>query len=433
MKMEETKSIPVVFAADDTYAPYLGVAIYSLIANTSKEYRYKIYILTRDLSEEHTQRILSMRRENVELEIVNITELMANVAYHKINHLSQATSFRLILEKLRTKCVCKDLEGYTKVLYLDTDMIIHHDVAELYQESVDGYVLAAVRGQMFVNIQKNVEENLKLRAGIRDYFNAGVLLINLPLFCDNDIGNKGLAMLSEKSYPCQDQDVLNILCQGKVKFLDWHWNVEWQHIVLKNVIPIVIDEVRKDSLEAVDNPYIIHYTGHIKPWERRGIGYPLAEYFWHYARQTVFYEEILARNLLQQPPAAGEVPSKTEPVLPDPVSFALPRDWDRFVFPWHLIAPGSRVVIRGGGVVGQVFVQQLQATQYAQVEAVCDRQAVPGLPVPCIRPQELSAVDCDAVVIALEKPSIAAEIRQELLQLGIPAGKIKYANPARMR
>ena len=45
-----TKEIPIFFATDDNYAPFLTVSLNSLLKNASKDYFYKIYVLTTNLN-----------------------------------------------------------------------------------------------------------------------------------------------------------------------------------------------------------------------------------------------------------------------------------------------------------------------------------------------------------------------------------------------
>ena len=47
------KEIPVFFAVDNRYIPFLGVALKSLIDNTSKENKYAIKILYTSVTEEN--------------------------------------------------------------------------------------------------------------------------------------------------------------------------------------------------------------------------------------------------------------------------------------------------------------------------------------------------------------------------------------------
>ena len=49
----EKKIIPLFFATDNNYIPFLAVALQSLLENASKDYFYKIYILTTNLKKEY--------------------------------------------------------------------------------------------------------------------------------------------------------------------------------------------------------------------------------------------------------------------------------------------------------------------------------------------------------------------------------------------
>lgn len=56
------QEIPIFFSTDDTYLPYLDVAIVSLIANASKQYQYRILVLNTGLSEEKIRKVKRSRR-----------------------------------------------------------------------------------------------------------------------------------------------------------------------------------------------------------------------------------------------------------------------------------------------------------------------------------------------------------------------------------
>ena len=43
--MNKKKLIPVFYASDENYMPYLGVALTSLKAHTNPDYTYKIHVL----------------------------------------------------------------------------------------------------------------------------------------------------------------------------------------------------------------------------------------------------------------------------------------------------------------------------------------------------------------------------------------------------
>ena len=54
---KELKEIPIFFAIDDQYTPFLAVALKSLIENANKDYKYLIKVLHTNVQEEHMKQI----------------------------------------------------------------------------------------------------------------------------------------------------------------------------------------------------------------------------------------------------------------------------------------------------------------------------------------------------------------------------------------
>ncbi|EPG8952730.1 glycosyltransferase family 8 protein, partial [Proteus mirabilis] len=76
-----------------------------------------------------------------------------------------------------------------------------------------------------------------------------VMLINTEEWKLNKILEKFLIKINESNYKYPDQDVLNILLENKILYLDGKYNR-------------FIENVRKN-----DNTTLIHYTGTPKPWK----------------------------------------------------------------------------------------------------------------------------------------------------------------------
>lgn len=108
----------------------------------------------------------------------------------------------------------------------------------------------------------------------------------------------------------------------------------------------------------------------------------------------------------------------------------------RFEFPWREVPEGCRLVIYGGGVVGKTFLAQVLPKGTVDVLAVCDRNpsgtGIRSLPVITLAQLgRLQKDSYDMVLVANEREDIADDIIDDLLQEGIPSGKIKWHDPAK--
>ena len=83
--LKRSRVIPVFFAADDGYVPYLSVSLKSLIDNTTGKYRYKIHILHTDISAAHQAQLKRMETPNCRLVFVDVSEEMAKIAKKNIH------------------------------------------------------------------------------------------------------------------------------------------------------------------------------------------------------------------------------------------------------------------------------------------------------------------------------------------------------------
>ena len=77
--MNKDNEIPICFATDDNYVPFLAVAIASLLDNASKDNFYRIYVLTSHLSQENMDSILKMATENSSIEFIQLSKELDKV------------------------------------------------------------------------------------------------------------------------------------------------------------------------------------------------------------------------------------------------------------------------------------------------------------------------------------------------------------------
>ena len=172
---KNSKVIPIFFAVDNGYIPFLAVSIQSLIDNSSIENNYVIKILYTNISEENRKKISKYERENVSIEFVDLNyyiEKVKNKLYTR-DYYSKTTYFRLFIPNLYPQ--------YDKALYLDSDIVILSDIADLYNEEMGDNLVAGVPDDVIQTIEV-FQEYVEKVVGVADYhnyFNAGILLMNL--------------------------------------------------------------------------------------------------------------------------------------------------------------------------------------------------------------------------------------------------------------
>ena len=124
--MNKLKEIPIFFTVDDKYAPFLGVAMQSLVDNASDENMYIINIMTTAMNEENRAKINKYERKNVKILYHDVTDLANNIKdkLYTRDYYSISTYFRLFIPNM--------FKQYDKALYLDSDIVILDDIANLY-------------------------------------------------------------------------------------------------------------------------------------------------------------------------------------------------------------------------------------------------------------------------------------------------------------
>lgn len=392
--------VPVVFAVNKGYLPYLGVALSSLIHHTSDEYNYELYIFHTTLSVYDKERLEGIQKSNITIHCVDVLEYTKHLNLYSSLHLSEESVYRILIPDV--------LPQYDKIIYLDSDLVILNDIARLFDHDLNGHVLGVVQDILFDDIVQHVSEDLLIQP--ETCFNAGVLLIDTKKFREEKIKEKAVRLLAEdkirekRKYIYLDQDVLNIACQGRTIFFEHQWNFQWQYLQPARYARIADKET---YLETAKNPYILHFAGNIKPWHEPGR--EMAHIFWKYARRTVFYEEILYKNIHN-----GSVDYFKD-----------------YIFPFAQVNASSNIILYGAGRVGAAFYGQIEMTGYCTILLWADRnhQKLKGDNPLISAPEEIRNIPFDAVVIAIEDMKIAEAIKKDLLLLNVPEYKIIWADP----
>ena len=287
------KTIPVVFATDKNFLPYMYVAISSLIENSSPKNNYDIVILYSDIDEYSQNKIKKLCTQNISIRFFNMSNIIKQHEGLWYTHWSytEAMYYRFIIPQI--------FEEYEKVLYLDGDIIINCDITELYDIDLENNWVGAIADNSIHHEKSPAYDYIPstLHLEREKYFSSGVMVFNVQELLNTNFFNKCIRVLSELKTPIfPDQDVLNIVCDGNIKYIDFTYNFTWNIINhYMNIENYVSDEKFKQIEDAKRSPKIIHYCGAKKAWKQPDL--PYAEYFWQYARKTPFYEELIYKNI----------------------------------------------------------------------------------------------------------------------------------------
>lgn len=289
------KNIAIMTMSSNEYAPYLGVYLQSVLATADSKKNYDILVFERNISDRNKRllQIICRDKKNIKLRFYNMNAKMADIKFYvAADHFAVEAYYRILLPWL--------LHSYNKIIAMDCDIIVKRDLATLYEEDISSFALAAVKDYTYSAMlngvfgaddeQKYARETLKLKNPY-NYINTGVLLLNLSYIRNLYSEENVISFCQKQKFHFQEQDAINVLFEEKIKFLD----VRWNHTISLN--PEVVRAMNYYCAEsAVMNikktAYLLHYYTHPKPWFFPTSIY--AEEWWEMARQTPFYEELIA-------------------------------------------------------------------------------------------------------------------------------------------
>ena len=249
-------TINICLATDENYLKYMATTIVSILTSANKNDKLHFYILCNDLSTSSKQYIKNLMRFKIfDIDFIDIN--IKDFANFPAGgpHISNTTYYRYKIAD-----ICKNID---KIIYLDCDMIVKTSLSELFNEDISDYYLGGVEDVGYY-YWRDKNPNFKC-SGF--YINAGMLLINLNSWRENNIGDK-LMEYTSKHYNeiiIGDQDVINIVCKNNIRPLKYQYNV--QDSFYRQKLEVAKNPNKKRIIKASKNPVIIHYTNTRKPWD----------------------------------------------------------------------------------------------------------------------------------------------------------------------
>ena len=246
-KIMSNTDINICLTIDKNYIQYVYATINSIITNNKSNIVF--HLIYADIKQKQISKLVKWIEENnVKVFTYHISLSDFSICpNNKDSRLSRTAYVRINIAYILPLYI-------SKVLYLDSDIIVNSDLQELYSICIDSYAIACVEV-------------------IENYFNSGVMLMNLSYFREHSIPKKVFEFikLNPDKLECFDQDALNDVLKGKYLKIPPKYNAG--DILLQTLEK----QIRKSNLyiyseeeiqEAYDKPVIIHYAGsfHYKPW-----------------------------------------------------------------------------------------------------------------------------------------------------------------------
>lgn len=265
----------IALCTDDNYANHCAICITSILEN-NKDEDCHVYVLTGGLTAENNQKfsyLADFYHQKVDVMVMDVSVFSH---LQSTNHLSQSMYYRFLLPQV--------VDG-DNVLYLDCDIIVRYPLKDLFNIDLTNMACGVVEDQCGDDIRLHNPINMFSR-----YFNSGVLFMNLDYWRKNNVAQDLVDFIAnfKGQLMCPDQDALNAVLEGKVKFLDYKYN--YQQGFYGDLTWLRADKWPAIK-EARKNPVVVHYTAGEKPWHK-DCKHPLkAEYDNYMHLHTVLHEK----------------------------------------------------------------------------------------------------------------------------------------------
>lgn len=162
-----------------------------------------------------------------------------------------------------------------RAIYLDADTLVRSSLADLWSTDLEGHPVGAVQDAVVPLVSS--PEGLNWRdlriEPEREYFNSGVLLIDIGQWRHLGIRDKALAAMTRSDIRWGDQCALNIALEGNWKPLDSVWNTQAGHLFA----PAQDAFTTATPIGGTGAPKIVHFNSSRlgRPWQH-GCAHPFA-------------------------------------------------------------------------------------------------------------------------------------------------------------
>lgn len=259
----------LVLGSDDRYSFPLAITLFSALRHVDPAVKVRVWIIDGGITDAHKSRIEHVAaKAHPSVDIRWTQPDMARFGGLRTTHWGSPASYMTLL-------IPGLLANEPHALYLDSDLLVHTDVLDLWElrQSAASAPVHAVVDYGFWRLGDALKGDGAVELGLdpaAPYFNSGVMVIDLDRWRQDRIPERALAFARDHPDVMRftDQDALNVILEGDWKQLDPRWNV------LVGSIDRYIEQIdgtdtdRDDQRRLLtESPHIMHFSGKLKPWK----------------------------------------------------------------------------------------------------------------------------------------------------------------------
>lgn len=267
----------ILVTLDENYFPQLQVLLVSLKMN-NPETKFSLYLLYNHLPEPLLERTKVWCR-NADYEFFSI---QMDQALFQEAPVSSRYPVEMYYRLLAAQMLPEQVD---RVIYLDPDILVINPLQALWETELGDNLFAAAAHTGKTEFANGVN---KVRLGVdHDYYNSGVLLMNLKLGRKQILPEKIFDYVKEHRMELvlPDQDLLNAMYGDKILPLDdavWNYDARnYNNYMMRSSAQYNLNWV-------MNNTAILHFCGKSKPWKRR--------YLYRFGVLYKHYEQLARRS-----------------------------------------------------------------------------------------------------------------------------------------
>ncbi|MGB6177677.1 glycosyltransferase family 8 protein [Carnobacterium sp.] len=275
--MFQKTEITIVSAANEEFVPHLATLFLSLLQKKKSESIFNFYVIDDNISLITKEKLNRM-----------VNEYDATVSYLQIDPLEfedmvesdripTTAYFRIAIPNFLKRT---DIH---RAIYLDCDIVAVQPIEDIWSIDLGDKLVAAIEDAGFHQRLDVMEIDVKSNT----YFNSGVMIIDLDKWRAEKITEQVLnfASTNQENLRFHDQDALNAILHDRWLVLHPKWNAQAYILLDEKEHPTKIGQI--EYAESRNEPALIHYSGHIKPWHKES-SHPYRENYLSIRKQTPF-------------------------------------------------------------------------------------------------------------------------------------------------